>query len=708
MPRLPSFLRRRSAIEAAADTPARLTMTAPVEIQAARSDQEGSLPRFSIHGYTGNSMKLAGWRHPVILDIAGLRAERDNIPALRNHSDDRLVGHTDSIRIEATGMHFEGPISGVGPDAQEVLTTSKNGFGWQASVGADPVPGSVQLLQSGKNAVVNGRTITGPHYIVRAATVSEISFVPRGADGATSAAIAAQYEGIDMTFEQWIAAQGFDAATLNDKQRTTLQAAFDAQHAGGDGVDHAKIAAAASAVDIQAMVKNATETAVKAAVSETVAQIKAEETHQRQLAGILAGHPELAVKAQAEKWSIDKAELEVERANRPRPIFASTGSDGTPDSGQVIQAALCVNAGMDDKSLKANFDEKVVNAAMSSRLRGFGLHALMHETIRAAGRSVAPGMANDSMIRMAFEADQQIKASGVSTHSLSNQLADTVNKFIVAGIGSVDQSWRQIAAIGSTKDFRTVNGVRITGDMKYLEIGPDGEIKHATLSDTAYTNRAKTYARMFALTRQDLINDDLGNLESAARNRLGRGAGKALNAAFWAEFMDNSTFFTAARGNYDEDTDTALAVAGLTLAETLFLNQTDEDGDPAEIEPKILLVPNSLKTTADVLMAPTNLTPESIANVNPHAGKFKVVVSPFLHNTSYTGYSTTAWYLLADPNTLGVGVVQVVFLNGKQMPTIESAELDFNMLGIQMRGYWDFGVAKQEYRAGVQMAGVNV
>ncbi len=29
-------------------------------------------------------------------------------------------------------------------------------------------------------------------------------------------------------------------------------------------------------------------------------------------------------------------------------------------------------------------------------------------------------------------------------------------------------------------------------------------------------------------------------------------------------------------------------------------------------------------------------------------------------------------------------------------PTIETAEADFNVLGIQMRGYHDFGVAKQD------------
>jgi hypothetical protein len=46
----------------------------------------------------------------------------------------------------------------------------------------------------------------------------------------------------------------------------------------------------------------------------------------------------------------------------------------------------------------------------------------------------------------------------------------------------------------------------------------------------------------------------------------------------------------------------------------------------------------------------------------------------------YTGNSAKAWYLLADPNDLPV--IEMAFLNGKEAPTIETADADFNMLGI--------------------------
>jgi hypothetical protein len=40
-------------------------------------------------------------------------------------------------------------------------------------------------------------------------------------------------------------------------------------------------------------------------------------------------------------------------------------------------------------------------------------------------------------------------------------------------------------------------------------------------------------------------------------------------------------------------------------------------------------------------------------------------------------------------------VIQVAFLNGQQSPTIENAEADFNVLGVQMRIFHAFGVNLQ-------------
>jgi len=90
-------------------------------------------------------------------------------------------------------------------------------------------------------------------------------------------------------------------------------------------------------------------------------------------------------------------------------------------------------------------------------------------------------------------------------------------------------------------------------------------------------------------------------------------------------------------------------------------------------------------------------------SANVFARKYRPIVSTYLSNSNYTGYSTTAWYLLADP--MDMATIEVAFLNGRETPVVESADADFNVLGIQMRGYFDFGVAKTEYRAGLKSKG---
>jgi len=204
------------------------------------------------------------------------------------------------------------------------------------------------------------------------------------------------------------------------------------------------------------------------------------------------------------------------------------------------------------------------------------------------------------------------------------------------------------------------------------------------------------------------VNDDLGAL-TAVPSQLGRGAGLKLNDIFWRAFLDNATFFSLANKNYAEGADTALGIDGLTKGEQLFLDQTGPDGHPLAIMPEILLVPNALYAAAQQLMNATeiredaNTGPRKYPTNNPHAGKFRVHRSSYLSNALYTGNSTKAWYLLAEATDLPV--IEVAFLNGQESPTIETAEADFNVLGVQMRGYHDFGVALQDYRGGVKSKG---
>ena len=257
-------------------------------------------------------------------------------------------------------------------------------------------------------------------------------------------------------------------------------------------------------------------------------------------------------------------------------------------------------------------------------------------------------------------------------------------------------------------DFKAVTAFRLTASLEYEEVGPGGEIQHGTLGQESYTMQAKTYARMIALTRPDIINDDLGAFDDL-RNRLGRGAALKLNSVFWAAFLDNSTFFTGAHGNYQEGAETALGEDGVALAaaEKLFLDLSDDDGHPLGITPALLLVPTALGVTARKLYASQEMRDTTAdtgyLTANLFFNRFKPLVSAYIGANAPANGSDTHWFLLADPANLAV--MEVGFLDGQESPTVESADADFDQLGIQFRGYHDFGCSLAEWRAGVKSKG---
>jgi phage major head subunit gpT-like protein len=289
---------------------------------------------------------------------------------------------------------------------------------------------------------------------------------------------------------------------------------------------------------------------------------------------------------------------------------------------------------------------------------------------------------------------REILAAGFATHSIANVLAATYGKFLLQGYNAVESTWDMIASIRSVSDYKAVTGVRLNGGFDFEDVGATGELKSADASDETRTIRAKLTGRMSSISMVDIVNDDLGALTQVPA-RLGRGAAIKLNRDFWTEFQSsNASFYraeTAAAGN-------ALSISSLRTATASYRKLTDPDGNPLGITPAMLLVPPELEITAAELMGGSLLiTGESTTrtNVNVLAGRYQVVPSSYLT----TG---TTWWLVANPAELPC--MEVAFLNGNRLPTVQQADADFNQLGIQVRGHFSYGVAKAEARGAYRMA----
>ncbi len=638
--------------------PDRLELLAAVDMQpveAAASDTASPLRRFQMTAYTGAAMRIRGWRHPIVLDLAGLQASGRSRPILRDHDAGRIVGHTTGINVKDGMLLVEGLVSGAGATASEIVESSINGFPWQASVGA--MTSDVEYVPEGRDAQANGRTFAGPVYVARRSSLGEISFVAMGADESTEARIAAN------------AAQGSD--TMED----TTPAAD-----------------AATAVSSAEPIVGAPGHDVAKTIMEMRAELARESERVGRIRTICSGrHHSIEAEAIRDGWDPSKAELAVLRAERPEAPAGIVPEVATTP--QVVEAAVCMTASLPEA--EKTFDAKVLEQASRRWPRGVGLQELIVEAARANGHVGSWSFKADpaGMLRAAF-----------STMSLPGIFSSVANKFLLSAFNAVESNWRSVAATRSVSDFKTVTSYRLTGGFEFAEIGPGGEIKHGAVGEESFQNQARTYARMFSLTRQDLINDDLGAL-TAVPARIGRGAALTMNRIFWTAFLDNAQFFTTARKNYKEGASTALGIDSMTEAELMFLTQTDPDGYPLALTPSILLVPPALVVPASQLMNSLEVRNPSAKDYtsNPHAGKFRIVRSSYLSNASIPGASGKAWYLLAEPSELAT--IEVAFLNGQQNPVIEQAEADFQVLGVQMRGYFDFGVARQDWRGGVKFKG---
>jgi HK97 family phage prohead protease len=355
-----------------------------------------------------------------------------------------------------------------------------------------------------------------------------------------------------------------------------------------------------------------------------------------------------------------------------------------PPSAEVIEASFALQGNL--PGVEKKYDAQVLEAAHKAR-RDLSLGEVLLQAAVAGGY--------DGPRRLSAATLRPVLQAAWSTHSIANILSSTVNKFLLAGFDSVENAWRSISSVRSVNDFKTVTQYRLNGGFVFQEVQNGGELKHASASDENRTISADTYGIMTSVTRTDLINDDLGAL-TAVPQRIGRGGALKLNSVFWTAFLDDASFFTTAKGN-KKTSATALGLAGLKEALTLYRKLTDPDGHPIAVQPRVLLVPVDLEVTAAELMNSVQISSGATGgqpSTNVFAGRYEVVSSTYLSNTA-------DYYLLASPADLPV--MEVAFLNGVQSPVVETAEADFNVLGVQMRGYFDFGVAKAEDKAGVKM-----
>ncbi len=722
-------------IQAAAPSQIRaISMAGELSIQAAAAPVDGKpagLPKFEIVAYTGVPMIVRDWKFPVVIDMQGVEIAGGGVIAVDlDHSDNIYdqFGQTTKVGIVNGSLVASGEVMGESPQVEYVLKLAKKGFRFQASVDGFPLKDSVEFVAAGKEAMVNGKTVSGPINIARRSRIVKIGVVVRGADEATATRVAAgkyKKKELPMNFHQWLKACGIeDPSKLTEEQTNTLRAAYDAANAAKGDPDGGKDDSpegdtgkgkkpVKASGDPDGGEDDLNEDDADAEIAASRAKHGAETRRIAAIRTLTAKYKDArdVVKIEAEAiengWNTDKVELHLVRASYPTgPAIHARERQGGADLARTIEASMVRGLGFSDKALLAAYGEKVVAASDSREFRQLGLHGLIHEVIRAAGGNSRPGRIGDSEIREAFAAEQTLKASGWSGVTLTGILGNVATKALLRGYESVEDITPMIAREKEVNDFKQFKTYRLNDKATFEVVTQSGELKHGTLTESEFPNQLKTYGKMLTLTRQDIINDDLGAFTDLLFALGRRGQTAKMEALFTLLKSNPSNFFHADNANLSTGAGSALSVGGITLAETLFLKMLDSAGKPIMLIPSVMLVPVALKATAEQLFKSDFLNETTTANAgkptrNPHASKFKPVASPYLDIDP--NKSAVYWYLLADP--MSAAAMEVAYLTGKRTPTVETGDLNFNTLGIGYRGYFDFGVAMGDPKAAVRSNG---
>lgn len=591
---------------------------------------EGGNKSMTINAYNGGLMNV-GWGLPVGIELAGVTWREDNaIPILclhDSHDIDAICGQAKKIKCEGSSIMVEADFMPVSETAKKVHELAKAGFKFQASVGVSP--SDVLYVDADTAYNLNGAEVKGKCYIVRAGVLNEVSIVPIGADGTTATKISA------------------------------------ANQTGKDPI-------------------MATEPKKPEAAEPTATVEAAQNAERERVASVIEackGHEDIMAKAVKEGWTAEKAELECLRADKAKTVQAARPDApsiidlraAAPKDAKTVTAAACMGAAMSDRVVAEQFKGVDLDAA-----HDLGVNRLS-DIFAAFGITYRPGD-NASMTKA-------IKAA-FSTVDIPNVLSNVAHKFVLAGFGAVGEDWRKVSRAVPVTDFKAVKGVRLVmgGVLKPLSKG--GELQHVSLSDESRDLAAATKGSIVGITREDLINDDLGIL-SMIPERFGQMAGRTINKDVFGAISRTAN-------DYGASTSGALSVANLATAYQLALGITDTNGDYLGAMPNVILAsPSNYLTALNIYQS------EQITGTSSEKGKNNVMRGLLSPITSQFLGSGTAYWLFNSSFPL----VDVAFLNGRTTPVVETAEADFNQLGIQMRCYFDYGAAAGELKAAVYSTG---
>lgn len=319
---------------------------------------------------------------------------------------------------------------------------------------------------------------------------------------------------------------------------------------------------------------------------------------------------------------------------------------------------------------------------------GLSIPEIARDCLRTRGLATT-GLSASSVVERALH----------STSDFPVILGDTIGRTLRQAYGAAPAGVRLLGRQTTAKDFRAKHRVQLSAAPTLEKVNESGEFKSGSLGEAKESYKIDTFGRIIGITRQALVNDDLGAFADLSR-RMGQAA-----AAFEADFL--VTLLTSGSGNGPTMSDAKAlfhadhgnkAGAGAAISETTLSagrlamrKQTGLGGELIVVTPRFLLVSPDKETEAEKAISQVQATKTS--DTNPFSA-LAVAVEPRL--------SGNRWYITADPAE--IDGLEFAYLEGEPGPQIET-KAGFDVDGVQIKVRLDFGGGFVDWRGWYMNAG---
>jgi len=296
------------------------------------------------------------------------------------------------------------------------------------------------------------------------------------------------------------------------------------------------------------------------------------------------------------------------------------------------------------------------------------------------------------------------QALGHTTSDFPNILGTSANKVLLGAYEAANPTFLNVFATQNLSNFQPHNLIRSGDFPSLLELNEHGEITRGSIGESAEIARLKSHGRTFGISRQAIINDNLGAFTNMAA-QAGRAVAVYENTVAWSVLMSNpvlattnAAVFSTTHNNLTAS-GTAISAASLGVGRKTLRNMKSVDGNLLNVTPAVLAVCSEKETLAEQVLSPLVL-PASSEHMTPiglRAPALKLVVEPLLD-----GNSTTAWYLFGSPSR-GSNFV-CGRLAGSEAPRLRTM-MPSNVDGVEFQVLVDFYAAAVDYRFGYKNAG---